>query len=148
MKRVIIIGFVAILLVSAPGCGSNDPDSLTKQSISQMNDLAAAIEKKESIDKIKSLAEKLKATHEKIASIKLSPEETSKLTEKYSKEQMEAGMKIAKAVMTNPEAMTAITSAGGLGDNLQVSAGGTTTTTTTTSGFGSGTTGGGGGKKK
>ncbi|HEV3438712.1 MAG TPA: hypothetical protein VG122_15210, partial [Gemmata sp.] len=66
MKRFIVLGFVAMLLVSAPGCSSNDPDSLSKQSISQMNDLAAAIEKKESPDKIKSLVEKWKATVEKL----------------------------------------------------------------------------------
>jgi hypothetical protein len=63
--------------------------------------------------------------------------------EKYSKDLMEAGMRMLKAAMSNPEAMTALSSMGGLGDNFNMSSGGTTTTT---SGFGSGPVGGTGGK--
>jgi outer membrane murein-binding lipoprotein Lpp len=145
MKRLYVFGIFTALLVSVSGCGSKDPEGLTKQLISQTNDLAAAIEKKESTDTIKSLAEKMKATSEKRSALKLTPEEAKQLMEKYAKEQLEAGMRLAKAVMGNPEAMAAITSIGGLGDQIQVSSGGTTTTTTT-SGFGSGTTGGTGGR--
>jgi|SRR5579872_5798412 len=149
MNRFYVLGFVTALLVLVPGCGSNDPDSLMKQRISQTNDLASAIEKKESADKIKSLAEKLKATSEKLAGLKLSAEESKKMFEKYSGEIMESGMKLAKAVMSNPEAIAALTSMGGLGSDFQVSGGGTTTTTTTSNGSTTTTTSGGsGGKKK
>src|ERR1700721_1528322 len=121
MKGLCVFGFVAALLVSVSGCGSKDPEGLTKQSISQMNDLAAAIEKKESTDTIKSLAEKYKATNEKLSALKLSPDEAKKIMEKYAKEQMEAGMRMLKAAMANPEAMVALSSMGGLGDSFQAS---------------------------
>ncbi len=113
MKRFIVLGFVAMLLVSAPGCSSNDPDSLSKQSISQMNDLAAAIEKKESPDKIKSLVEKWKATVEKMEALKLSDDEKKKLAEKYQKETLEASKKLLAAVTANPEGGMALASLGG-----------------------------------
>jgi hypothetical protein len=113
MKRFIALGFGAILVVLAPGCSSNDPDSLTKQSISQMNDLATAIEKKEAADKIKSLAEKLKTTIEKLESLKLSDDEKKKLQEKYQKELTEATTKLLTASMANPDGATVMASLGG-----------------------------------
>jgi len=137
MKRLYAVGFVAALLAATPGCSKSDPDSLTKQSISDMNDLASAIEKKESTDKIKSLAEKLKATSDKIAALKLTPDESKKLMEKYQKETMDALSKLVKAAMANPEAMAALSSVGGLGDKYQVSFNGTIPGGTTT---GSGST--------
>jgi hypothetical protein len=125
MKRLIVLGFVAALLVSAPGCSSNDPDSLSKQSISQMNDLAAAIEKKESPDKIKSLVEKWKATVEKMEALKLSDDEKKKLAEKYQKESLEASKKLLAAAMANPEGAVALASlgGGGIGDKSQAGVG-------------------------
>jgi hypothetical protein len=126
MKRFNMYGIVAVLLVSAPGCSSNDPDSLAKQSISQMNDLAAAIEKKESPDKIKAIAEKLKATMEKLKALKLSDEEMKKLQEKYQKESTQAAQKMLAAAMANPEGATALASlgGGGFGDKSQGGVGG------------------------
>jgi hypothetical protein len=148
MKRLYALGFVAALLAATPGCSKNDPDSLTKQSISDMNDLASAIEKKESTDKIKSMAEKLKATQDKIVALKLSPDDSKKLMEKYQKEMMDALSKLMKAAMGNPEAMAALSSVGGLGDKIQVSSGGSTPGTTTTgSGGSAGTPSRTGGKK-
>ena len=148
MKRLYALGFVAALLAATPGCSKNDPDSLTKQSISDMNDLASAIEKKESTDKIKSMAEKLKATQDKIVALKLSPDDSKKLMEKYQKEMMDALSKLMKAAMGNPEAMAALSSVGGLGDKIQVSSGDSTPGTTTTgSGGSAGTPSRTGGKK-
>jgi peptidoglycan hydrolase CwlO-like protein len=121
MKRLLVISLVAALLATVPGCSKNDPDSLTKQSISDMNDLASAIEKKESTDKIKSLAEKMKTTQDKLSALKLSPDDQKKLAEKYQKEIMDAAMKLMAAAMKNPEAMTALSSVGGLGDKFQAS---------------------------
>jgi hypothetical protein len=124
MKRLLVFGLVAALFVAVPGCSKSDPDSLTKQSISDMNDLTAAIEKKESSDKIKSLAEKMKATQDKLSALKLSPEDQKKLAEKYQKELMDAAMKLMNAAMKNPEAMAALSSIGGMGDKFQVSSSG------------------------
>jgi hypothetical protein len=124
MKRFIVLGFVAALLSSAPGCSSNDPDSLSKQSISQMNDLASAIEKKESPDKIKSLVERWKATVEKMEALKLSDEEKKKLAEKYQKESLEASKKLLAAATANPEGAMALASLAGFGDKSQAGVGG------------------------
>jgi hypothetical protein len=109
MKRLVAYGFAVALAVSLTGCGGgNDPDSLTKQMISDMNELATAIEKKESADKIKSLGEKMKATGDKLDALKLSPEDKKKLEEKYKKEMTEAFTKFLGAAMANPEGMKAI----------------------------------------
>jgi hypothetical protein len=104
MKRFAVLGFLAVLLLSAPGCGG--PDSLAKEQISQMNNLADAIEKKEPAEKQKAIAEKIKATNEKIE--KLSQEEKDKLKKKYEAEGKAAAERLFKALVANPEAMANI----------------------------------------
>lgn len=113
MARALVLGFIAVLFVSAPGCSGNDPDSLTKQSISQMNDLAAALEKKESQDTIKALAEKIKATNEKMEALKLSDKDKKKLQEKYKKEIEDVMKRIMTATLANPDAIAAMGSLAG-----------------------------------
>ena len=71
--------------------------------ISATNDLAAAIEKKESPDKIKALAEKLKKIKDDNSSLKVSEDEAKKILEKYAKDLMAAGVRLAKAGQDNPE---------------------------------------------
>ncbi len=109
MKRYVAFGFFAVALIAAPGCGGgNDPDSLMKQMISQTNDLASAIEKKESADKIKAAADKVKATSDKLDALKLSAEDKKKFEEKYKKEMMDALGNLLKASMSNPEGAKAL----------------------------------------
>jgi hypothetical protein len=108
MKRALVLGFVGVLMVSAPGCGGNDPESLIKQSISDMNALADALEKKEPTDKLKSAAEKLKGTIDKLKNMKLSKDEDERLKKKYEKELTDASMKMISAAGKNPEGAMAI----------------------------------------
>ena len=116
MRRFVVLGFIAALFATVPGCSKNDPESLTKQSISELNDLAAAIEKKESSDKIKSLAEKWKVTLEKLKALNLSPEDQKNLQEKYLKEKLDAMSNLMNAAMKNPEGFAALSSLGEMGD--------------------------------
>jgi lipoate-protein ligase A len=106
MKRFAPFFFVAALLISAPGCGGSKGEDLTKDLISQMNDLAAAIEKKEPVDKIKTIVEKMKATGEKAKELKLTKEEDEKLQKKYEKDMNTAQDRMKKAMeglKDNPE---------------------------------------------
>jgi len=102
MKRFAVLGFVAVLLLSAPGCGG--ADSLAKEQISLMNDLAASIEKKEPADKQKAIADKMKAVGEKFEKLKLSDEEKEKLKKKYEGDMKAAAERLFKAIVANPEA--------------------------------------------
>ena len=113
MKRYVAFGLVAVLLVSAPGCGG--PDSAMKAVISDMNALADAIEKKQPEDKIKAAADRLKASSEKLEKMKLSDAEKEKLVKKYEKELMESTMRLLSAGMSNPEAGKYIDEAMGAG---------------------------------
>jgi hypothetical protein len=107
MKRFVAFGFVAVLMVSAPGCGGG-ADSLIKESISDMNDLSAALEKKESPEKIKAAAAKLKATTEKLKDLKLPKEEEEKLQKKYETDVKAAAERMMKAGLGNIEGAKAM----------------------------------------
>ena len=97
MKRVIAFGVVAILLVSAPGCGG--PDSVMREFIVNLNAYAETVEKKESAEKQLAAIERVKTTLEKIDKLKLSNEERERLAKKYEpevnkvKERIETAMK-------------------------------------------------------
>lgn len=118
MNRFVALGFVAVLMFVAPGCGGgNDPESLIKQSISDMNALSASLEKKESPDKIKAAADKLKATMDKLEGVKLPKEKDEELKKKYEKELTEAAMKMLGAAMSNPEGAKALEGLKGMGKN-------------------------------
>jgi hypothetical protein len=108
MKRALVCGFVALLLIPAAGCKGNDPESLIKQQIADMNALADALEKKESPEKLKAAAEKLKATSEKFKNLKLPEDQSKKLLEKYGGELIGAAFKLAAAEGKNPEGAKAV----------------------------------------
>ena len=113
MKRSVVFGFVAVFLFSATGCGGGGAEGLIKDSISDMNALADAIEKKESKDKIKAIAERLKATGEKMKNMKLSKDEDERLKKKYEEDMKKAlGRLMAAAMKAGPEL-------GDLGDILK-----------------------------
>ncbi len=87
---------------------SSDPDALMKQMIAAVHTLASAIDKKESADKIKDLAQKLKATGDKIDALNLSADDKKKLEEKYKKEMTDALGKLFAAALSNPEGAKAL----------------------------------------
>jgi hypothetical protein len=96
MKRVIVFGAVGFVLVAVSGCGG--PDSLMKEYISHMNDLAASVEKKEPADKQKAIADKMKAVGEKLEKLNLNEEQKKKLVEKHKADLEAASQRLAKAM--------------------------------------------------
>ncbi len=90
MKRFVALGIVGVLMFATTGCGG--PDSLFKEYIANVNALADSIEKKESKEKIQAVADRMKATQDKIDKLKLSDSEKESLKKKYEKD-LEAAMK-------------------------------------------------------
>jgi hypothetical protein len=84
MKRIVVFGFVGVLLLSATGCGS--PDALMKELIANLNLLADVIEKKEPRDKLQGAIERVNATADKINKLKLSDEQKAELFKKHEAE--------------------------------------------------------------
>ena len=108
MKRALVLGCVALLVLCAPGCGGNSPESIFKRSISDLNTLAEALEQKESPDKIKATAERLKADSDQLKGLNLPQEELEKLKKKFEKELADAATKLVNAAGKNPEGLAAI----------------------------------------
>lgn len=97
MRRVLAFGLVGFVLASASGCGG--ADSLMKELISGLNDMAASIEKKEPPEKQQAIADRIKKTSEKLDKLKLSDDEKKKLVEKYKPQLEEAFGRLMKASM-------------------------------------------------
>lgn len=110
MKRFVAFGFVAVVLASATGCSSGAEGAL-KEMIADMNALSDAVEKKESPDKIKAAAQKMKASAEKLEKIKVTKSEDDRLKTKYEKDVNSAVERMMKAMMSNPEAAPAVAEA-------------------------------------
>jgi hypothetical protein len=117
MKRLTLLLVLTMPLLAAPGC-SNSPDCLLERLISQMNDLSTAIDEHDSFERIKSRAEKVKTTMDRVNALKLADEEKTRLHDAYKNELEEAKDKLLKAMLTNPESLKA-TEAGGLGGQRQ-----------------------------
>jgi hypothetical protein len=81
MKKAVAWAGMFVLVFSVSGCGS-DADSLMKQQIQLMNDMADAIEKGDE-SKAKELESKAKELEEKMKALNLSDEDKKKLAEKY-----------------------------------------------------------------
>ena len=81
----------------------NDADGLLKQSIADINALAAALDNKEPIDKIRAKAQKLKTTTEKLNTLNLSKESRAVLDAKYKTQLQEATTRLLSAAVANPE---------------------------------------------
>jgi len=117
MKKVLVSFSALALVFLVSGCGDS-PDSIMKDTIKLMNDMADAVESakdKDSAEKAKAKLEdidkKFKDLAERAKKVKVSDDQGKKLTEKYkediekaTKRMMEAGMSLAK----NPEAAAII----------------------------------------
>lgn len=90
MARVLTVGLVGLFLLTATGCG-NSPDGLVKSLITDMNRLADSMEKGEPEDKQKAIAERLKATGEKLEKLNLTAEQKKALQDKH-KDEMEKAL--------------------------------------------------------
>jgi hypothetical protein len=95
MKRIVALGAVGVLLLSAAGCGG--PDNLMKEFIANLNAYAETIEKKESQERQQAAADRVNATIEKLDKLKLSEEQYQKLLKKYESELNAATERVKKA---------------------------------------------------
>ena len=96
MKKLFTLLGLFLLLCGVSGCGSS-ADSLVKEQIQNMNNLAEALENKAPDSKISELSEKYKATDQKLNDLKLSDEEKKAVMEKNKDEYGKAAIRLAKA---------------------------------------------------
>ncbi len=82
---------------------SNDPDVLTKLMIDQMNDLLYAIERKDSSERLKTLAGKLRETLWTVKHSKFNDDPKKHPEEKYKDEMKKMLWKLSSAMKVNPE---------------------------------------------
>ena len=104
MKRLASAACVLILLSKLTGCGSggSSADSLMKEQIKLMNELAEAMESGADQSKVEALNKKLNETAEKFKALKLSEDDTKKLAEKYKDDLGKAVMRLMAASFKGP----------------------------------------------
>ena len=91
-----------ILMLGLIGCGGS-PDSLMKDQISYMNDLADALEKNQPESKLTDIKNRMDTNGKKIEALKMSDEEKKKLFEKHKDELMKATQRLLQAMMKSKE---------------------------------------------
>jgi hypothetical protein len=84
MKRIVALCLVAIVLLSASGCGG--PDTLVRELIVNLNQVAELIEKKEPKERIQLALDRANNTAEKINKLKLSKEDQDALLKRHEDE--------------------------------------------------------------
>jgi hypothetical protein len=88
---------MVVLLCGVIGCGGN-ADSLVKDEIKCMNELADAFEKKDDA-RAKELQTKLEETDKKLQALKLSDEQKKQLISRHQEELQKASTRLAQAGM-------------------------------------------------
>jgi TolA-binding protein len=96
MRNAIFLGFALVLLVAVSGCASS-PDSLVKDQIKAMNELAEAMETNAAEAKVQEIQKKIEEINKKLEDLKLSDEDKKKLLEKHKGEMEKAVIRLAKA---------------------------------------------------
>jgi hypothetical protein len=84
MKRIVALGLVAVVLLSASGCGG--PDALMRELITNLNQVAELIERKEPKERIQLALDRANNTAEKINKLKMNREDQDALFKKYDDE--------------------------------------------------------------
>jgi hypothetical protein len=98
VRKLLVLGSLLLVLCGVSGCGAN-ADSLIKEQIKAMNDLAEALETKAPEAKVNEVQKKLEVTDKKLQALKLSDDEKKQLTERHKDEMTKASMRLAKAGM-------------------------------------------------
>ena len=98
MKNAVFLGSLFVVLTCFSGCG-NSPDSLMKQQISQMNEMADALEKGASESEVEAIQKRMDATGKKLEDLNLSDEEGQKLLERHKEELTKAIQRLLTASM-------------------------------------------------
>jgi peptidoglycan hydrolase CwlO-like protein len=104
MRKLIVVAGALMLMMSLSGCGSS-ADSLTKDQIKLMNELADAIDKGADKAKLEDISKRIQEVDKKFKDLKLSADEEKKLKDKYNKEGEEAAKKLFAAMLKNPKAL-------------------------------------------
>lgn len=99
MKMALVRTGMFLLLLGLVGCGGSSPDSLVKEQIAGMNEMADALEKNEPESKLTDIKNRLEATGKKMEALKLSDDEKKKLLEKHKDELMNATSRMFQAMM-------------------------------------------------
>jgi TolB-like protein len=92
----LLLGSLFLALCAVSGCGAN-ADSLVKEDIKAMNDLAEALETNAPEAKVKELRTRLEDTNKKLAALKLSDDDKKTLVERHKDELVKAQMRFVKA---------------------------------------------------
>ncbi len=95
MKRIVVLGLVAVMLVPVSGCGGKD--ALMKELIANLTLCADLIEKKEPKEKVLAAMERANNTAEKLNKEKMSKEEQEALFKKYDSELKKLAERLEKA---------------------------------------------------
>lgn len=98
MTRRIALSLMGAFALSAMGCGKSS-DSLMRDMIADVNNLAESIEKKEPKEKQEKIAERLKGLGEQMKQVKMSDDEKKKLQEKYKDDMGKAFSRLMQAQM-------------------------------------------------
>jgi hypothetical protein len=108
---------MAFLTLSLAGCGGNSSEKLAQNTLAGMQEITAALEKGDK-NAVLAAAKKMQALTQQAKDLKLSDEETKRVTEKYktqfeeqSKKLMQAMMKASTEGKLKPEDMQEISSA-------------------------------------
>jgi hypothetical protein len=96
MRNAIFVGCALVALVAVTGCGSS-PDSLVKDQIKAMDEMADALESNAPESKVEEIKKKMEDINKKLEALKLSDEDKKKLLEKHKAEFEKAGTRLAKA---------------------------------------------------
>jgi hypothetical protein len=98
MKKTLALVSSCLLLVGVSGCGTS-PDTLRRDQIRAMNDMAEAIEKNEPEGKISEIKARIEQNNKKMEQLKLSDDDKKKLAEKHKDELMQAMTRLQKAML-------------------------------------------------
>lgn len=90
--------FCSCLLLGLTGCGAT-PDSLIKDQIGAMNDMADALEKNEPESRIADIKARMEQNNKKMEALKLPEDDKKKLLEKHKDELLKAMTRLQKAMM-------------------------------------------------
>ena len=102
VTRILATTVVLSLTLFMTGCNSSD--RIMKKQIALMNDMAEAIEKKDN-DKFRRIVEELKINKEKLERLNLTPDENTRLKEKYKADLEKAFERLRTAEEKDPEFM-------------------------------------------
>jgi hypothetical protein len=98
MRTLFVTVCGVVLVASVSGCGSSG-DSLMKDQIALMNELADALENGADQSKVEALTKKSTENGEKLKALNLSEAEMNKLGERYKDELAKATTRLANAMM-------------------------------------------------